>query len=156
MGTITSFIFIGTSHTYHGGINPTHYISLFENDRPCLQLRNINGKEVDRVIPTGKYIDDIYFMIYTSVLKLYKQDFKFNGKELYDLFDAEQRERLYSEVKSKLINLNMKIVFNILDGSSLLNLIDDIKKYPIDYEVTTPGFRREYNPWTNKTEEKEY
>ena len=157
MGTLTSFIFIGYSHPNHGGINPTHCISLSENSRPCLVLRNIDGKEIDKVIPTVEcMVDDIYFMIYNSVLKLYKQDFIFNGKEMYSLFNSDERNGLYNEVKTKLVNLDLKIVFNILDGSSLLNRIDDIKNYLIDYEVTIPKIRREYSHSTKKVEINEY
>jgi len=52
--------------------------------------------------------------------------------------------------------MNMKVVFNILDESSLLNQIDIIKNYPLDCEVTTPKYSREYNHWTKQTVEKEY
>jgi len=157
MATLTAFIFVGTSHPNHGGINPTHYISLSENDRPCLILRNVeNNQNIIRIIPTVDcMIDDIYFMIYSFILKKNYTNYDFNMKTMYDLFTDEERELIYNEVKTVLSGIDMKVVFNILDGSTLLYKLDKIKQYPNDYEITTPIFRKEYNQWSGKTENKE-
>ena len=146
MGTFTAFIYIGKSHPNHSGIIPSHSIILSENSRPCLQLNSIeNNKEIIRIIPTiENMIDDIHFLVYSFVLKKNHTDFNFHLKEMYQLFSEEERKKLYEEVKNGLQNTELKIVFNILDGSSLLNKIDCIKQYPNDYEVTTPAFKKEY------------
>ena len=158
MGTLTAFIFIGTSHPNHGGINPTHCITLSENSRPCLQMKRIDdNEEIIRIIPTiENMVDDIYFLIYSFILKKNYEKQEFHLKEMYSLFNADERKSIYNEVKKELLDKNIKIVFNILKGSTLINKIDEIKKYPNDYEVTAPLFKKEYNQWTGKIEEKEF
>jgi hypothetical protein len=158
MGTLTAFIYIGTSHPNHSGIIPTHFITLSENDRPCLQLKSIDtNKEIISIIPTiENMIDDIHFIVYSFVLEKGYTDLNYHLKEMSQLFTEEERKKIYEEVKKGLQNMDIKIVFNILDGSSLLNKLDSIKLYPNDYEVTTPVLKKEYSHWTQKTEIKEY
>ena len=158
MATLTAFIFIGTSHPNHGGINPSHYITLSENSRPCLQLKMIdNEQEIIRIIPTVEnMIDDIYFLIYSFIFKKKYTNYDFHLKEMYELFDADERNNIYNEVKTELQGMDIKVVFNILDGSTLLDQLDKIKQYPNNYEVTTPIFRKEFNQWSGKTEYKDY
>jgi len=158
MGTLTAFIFIGTSHPNHGGINPTHYITLSENSRPCLELKSFdNNKEIIRIIPTiENMIDDIYFLIYSFIIKKNKSNQDFHLKEMFELYTDEERKLLYEEVKTGLKGINMKIVFNLLDGSVLLCQTDKIKEYPTDCEITTPLFIKEFNQWTGKKQEREF
>jgi len=135
MGTLTAFIFVGTSHPNHGGINPTHYMTLSENSRPCLELRSFDdNKEIVRIIPTiENTIDDIHFIIHSFVLKKNTSNQDFNFKEMYELFSDDERKLLYEEVKTGLKDINMKIVYNLLDGSVLLGQTNKIKEYPTKY-----------------------
>ena len=154
MGTITAFIFVGTSHQNHVGINPTHFISLSENDRPCLILRKIeDNKEIIRIIPTIEcMIDDIHFLVYSFILNKNYTNYEYNLKEMYQLFTDDERKTIYDEVKNGLQGIEIKLVFNILNGSSLLNQLDKIKNYPNDFEVTLPKFKKEFNHLTGKIE----
>ena len=158
MATLTAFILIGNSHPNHGGIIPKYSITLAENDRPCLRLASMDSnKEVIKIIPTNKNLaDDIYFLVYSFILKKNYENRDFNSKEMHELFTDEERNKIYDEVKTGLCGFNMKIVFNILVGSTLLGQLDKIKEYPIDYEVTTPLFRKELDHWTGKVEREEY
>ena len=154
MGTLTAFVFVGTSHPNHGGINPTHYISLSENNKPCLTLKKMEGnEEIIRIIPTVEcMIDDIHFLVYSFILNKKYTDYEYNNKEMYELFTEIERKNIYDEVKIGLQETGIKLVFNIFDGSTLLNQLDKIKQYPNDFEVTTPKFKREFSQWKGKTE----
>jgi len=44
----------------------------------------------------------------------------------------------------------IKVVFNLLAGSHLLNQIDRIKSYPNDVEITRPSFKKEFNHWNQQ------
>jgi hypothetical protein len=71
-------------------------------------------------------------------------------KSLYDILDENERLSLYAEVKKVLKATRIKVVFNILDDSHLLNQIDIIKTYPNDLEVTLPALKKEFDVWANK------
>jgi len=158
MGTLTAFIFIGTSHPNHGGINPTHCITLSENSRPCLILKGIDdNEEIIRIIPTiENMVDDIHFLVYSYVLKKNFTNKDFHLKEMYELFTDDERKIIYDEVKSGLKSIDIKIVFNILDGSTLLNQLEKVKEYPNDYEITTTVMKKEYHQWAGEIEKKEF
>lgn len=155
MATTTAIILIGKAHQYDSGINPTHLIQFTENDRPALILQTIEGESKKVVIiPTiENTIDDIYLMIAVFVLKAIKPSKKLNSitrKSLYDILDEEERKTLYKGTKDILIANRIKVVFNIFDNSHLLNLLNQIKKYPNDFEVTLPALKKELNIWNNK------
>ena len=155
MATTTAIILIGKAHQNDSGINPTHLIQFTENDRPALILQTIEGESKKVVIiPTiENTIDDIYLMIAVFVLKAIKPSKKLNSitrKSLYDILDEEERKTLYKGTKDILIANRIKVVFNIFDNSHLLNLLNQIKKYPNDFEVTLPALKKELNIWNNK------
>ena len=155
MATTTATILIGRAHQNDSGINPTHLIQFTENDRPALILHSIEGgsKKVV-IIPTiENTIDDIYLMIAVFVLKAIKPSKKLNSitrKSLYEILDEEERKTLYKKTKEILTANRIKVVFNILDNSHLLNLLKQIKKYPNDIEITLPAFKKEFDAWSNK------
>lgn len=155
MATTTATIFVGSTHQNHSGINPTYLIRFTENDRPALILQDLEGKEELKVIiPTiENTIDDIYLMIAVYILKKITPSKEIHSKErksLYEILDSEERISLYSETKKIFEETKIKLVFNILDGSHLLNQINVIKNYPNDFEVTLPALKKEYDAWTNK------
>ena len=155
MATTTATILIGRAHQNDSGINPTHLIQFTENDRPALILQAIEGESKKVVIiPTiENTIDDIYLMIAVFILKAVKPSKKLNSitrKSLYEILDEEERKSLYKKTKEILTANRIKVVFNILDNSHLLNLLKQIKKYPNDFEVTLPALKKELNVWSNK------
>lgn len=161
MATTTATIFVGQSHQNHSGIIPSHLIILTENSRPALSVRSLNKDNDTKVIipTTDNTVDDIYLVIAVFILNKIpiQNEFKNIGrKSLYDLFSKEEREILYNKSKNIIKDVNIKVVFNILEGSVLLNQIDLLKKYPNDYEVTTPLLKCEYNSWSGKIEIKEF
>lgn len=141
--TTTAFILIGHVHQNHGGINPTHFIRLTENNRPALILQSIDGKEEPIImIPTVEnMVDDIYLMISVFILKGVDPGKELQTKErksLYEILNDQERINLYEKTKSLIQTVDTKVVFNIMDGSHLLNQLDIIKEYPNDFEVTVP------------------
>ena len=155
MSTITAFILIGTAHQNHSGIIPTHYISLYENDNPSLSLHKIgNDKEIIRIRPSvDKLVDNIFLLIHTFVLKAeINLTENMNGKEIHKLYNDKREYLTCEKIMENIKTYDLKVVFNILVGSTLLNQLDRIKDYPNDFEVTTPKFRKEYNNQTGKEE----
>ena len=155
MATITAFIFIGKSHENYGGIIPSHYITLYESDHPSLSLYRIdNAKEIIRIRPTKeKLVDNIYLLIHTFILQI-ESNFSENisGKEMHKLFNEKKENMTYEKLMKNIDTYDVKVVFNILTGSSLLNHLDRINDYPNEFEVTTPKFRNEYRVRTGKFE----
>lgn len=157
MATTTATIFIGHAHQNHSGINPTHLIRFTENDHPALILQSLESKDEPKVIiPTiENTIDDIYLMIAVFILKKVtptKEILNLDRISLYEILESKERFQLYEEAKNSFEGTGLKVVFNILDGSSLLSQVDLIKKYPNDYEITLPFIKYEYNVWSKKTE----
>jgi len=155
MATITAFIFIGKAHQNYSGIIPSHYIALYESDHPSLSLYNIvNNKEIIRIRPAKeKLVDNIYLLIHTFILKAEANlTDNMNGKEIHKLYNENKENLTYEKIIENIKTNDVKVVFNILSGSSLLNQLDRIHDYPNDYEVTTPRFRNEYRVRTGRVE----
>lgn len=155
MATTTATILVGHTHQNGSGINPTHLIQFTENDIPALILRDIAGKDSLKVIvPTiENTIDDIYLMIAVFILKLIEPTKEIHNLErisLYEILKDDERKSLYKETFEIFQNNRIKVVFNILDDSHLLSLIEQIKKYPNDFEVTLPVLKKENNAWSKK------
>jgi hypothetical protein len=155
MATITAFILIGTAHQNHSGIIPTHYIALYESDNPSLSLHKFDGnKEIIRIRPpVEKLVDNIYLLIHTFILRAEVNSTEgMNGKEIHKLYNDRKKYFTCEEIIENLKTYDLKVVFNILVGSTLLNNLDRIKNYPSDFEITTPKFRKEYSNQTGKVE----
>ncbi len=157
----TATIFVGHAHPNHSGINPTHLIRFTENDKPTLILQPLEGGEETKIIiPTiENTVDDIYLMIAVLILKKVTPSKEIHNRErksLYEILDEQERFALYEETKKIIQETELKVVFNILDDSHLLNQVDLIKQYPNDYEVTVPFMKNEYSVWTGKVTFKEY
>ena len=98
-------------------------------------------------------IDDIYLMIAACVLKSLKPAKEIahpGGESMYDLFSDDERTALYRQSLECIEKTKLKVVFNIFDGSYLLNKLEQIKRYPADFEITTPCLKKEYSEWTRK------
>jgi len=161
MATTTAIILIGRAHHNDSGINPTHLIRLTENSRPALTLQSIDGKaEPIIIIPTiDNMVDDIYLMISVFILNELNPGKELQTKELksmYEIFSEQERFGLYEETKALIDKFEIKVVFNILDGSHLLCQIDNIKQYPNDFEITVPYVKKEYSAWSRKVKFTEF
>jgi hypothetical protein len=158
MSTTTASIFIGYAHPNDGGIQASHLIQFTENSRPALFLYNLEEAQEPLVmIPTvNETIDDIYLMIVSYVLNGIQMNRGTQHESLYDIFSEEERFSLYERAKAYLAEHRIKVVFNLLEGSHLLNQIDRIKSYPNDFEITTPSFKKEYNHWGQQVITKEF
>jgi len=155
MSTITAFILIGTAHQKRSGIIPNHYIVLYEDENPSLSFHRFeNNKEIIRIRPSvNKLIDNIYLLIHTFLLKAEANSTDgMNGKEIHRLFNNRKENITCEQIMENLKTYDLKVVFNILSGSSLLNQLDRIKDYPNDFKVTVPKFRKEYNDQMGKVE----
>jgi hypothetical protein len=154
MATTTATIFIGTAHQNNSGINPTHLIRLTENSRTALILHDLQGVEKTRtIIPSPiDIIDDIYLIIAVHIIngiKPNKDLENINRTRLDEIFELQERSELYNQTKKLIQDINIKVVFNILDSSILNSQIDRIKEFPNDFEITTSTHKKEYNAWNN-------
>ena len=140
MATLSAFAIIGEIDE-KGNKNRTHFLVLSDNDRPCLELFKKDSNYLAKIIPTPEnMLDDIYFMIYTFVLKLkcFEKDFsEKSAKSMYGLFSNEERTSLYNEVKLGLENKNLDIEFYVWSESRLCNKLDNVALYPVKYDITT-------------------
>ena len=155
MSTITALVLIGKVHENYGGIIPSHYITLYESDNPSLSLYRIkDAKEIIRIRPTeDKLVDNIYLLIHTFILKAETGLIEnMNGKDIQKLYNENKANMTYEKLMTIFETYDVKLVFNIFTGSSLLNYLDRINDYPNDFEVTTPKFRKEYRVRTGKVE----
>ena len=159
MTKITATIFIENGYKNNDGFMPTHYIMLSENDRHCLTLKRIDSnKEIIKIIPTVENIvDEIFLIIHTFVIKAdILLDNSMTGKEMHKLFNEQKGNLKHDVFKQSFETFDVKVIFNILSDSILLNRLNRIKEYPIDFEVTTPKFKRECDFFTGKVEFTEY
>ena len=103
----------------------------------------LNG-ELDRteIIPNvDNTVNDIYLVIAVFVLKYLTPSDEIHNLDknsLYEIKEEHERLSLYSETIRYLKKQKIKVLFNILDDSHLLNQIDIIETYPNDFEVTLP------------------
>ena len=106
------------------------------------------------IVPTiENTIDDIYLMIAIYILKKIepsKEIHSLTRTSLYDILSNDERHQLYIKAKNELKINTIKVVFNILDESHLLQQLEAIKSYPNDFEVTLPSMKSEYNAWTKQ------
>ena len=154
MATTTATILVGRAHQNSSGIIPAHLIQFTENSRPALILSLLEGSDEKKVIiPTiENAIDDIYLMIAVYILKLVhpsKELYNAERASLYEIFTNEERKSLYKQSMDVFQSTHIKVVFNIFDNSHLLGLLEQIKCYPNDFEVTLPALKKEYNAWSN-------
>ena len=155
MSTTTATILVGRAHQNHSGIIPTHLIQLTENSRPSLLLQPIEGpSDVKVVIPTlENIVDDIYLMVTVFILNKIKPAKDIDNWErlsMYDVFDENERSSLYEESRRIIKDTSIKIIFNIFEGSHLLNYVDIIKEYPNDLEITLSTLKKELSAWSDK------
>jgi hypothetical protein len=157
MATFTAQMLIGQKHSYDSGIiNISHSLYLSENSRPAWILTptdifNEHKQAQPRItwIPTlENMLDDILLMVSYFILKdenisqeLSKIDSKkLSFLEMYEDIDKETRLKLYKSNKDIIGGYkDLKLVFSIFKGSSLISAIEEIKNYGLDYELCVAG-----------------
>jgi len=165
VGSITAHLLIGTSHRYHGGINFTHQVFVHENDRPVLQMVPAQSGDVGSIIswiPTVEdMLEDALLMACVYAIKDAGTGAEFakaRGLALKDYFclyeiDAIERARLYDLSRVALVEHGVKLVFTILEGSTLRNQIGRLKMYPFEMEVCVPIYSRTLSAMSNEFRE---
>ena len=154
MSTITVQILIGTEHPYHGGINPTHFLFLSENDRPAwiLTNENITGEnpDIEKIIwnpTTENMLEDALFMINLYIEKdktliAYlkenhkKIDFNADNISIPEILDKKDLEKIY-QLNLDLLkkNKSIKLIISIFADSSLKDIVKRLNGSEIKCEI---------------------
>lgn len=154
MATFTAQILIGTEHPYHGGINPTHFLFLSENDRPAwiLTNENITGEnpDVEKIVwnpTTENMFEDALFMINLYIEKdktliAYlkenhkKINFNTNNISIPEILDKKELEKIY-QLNLDLLkkNKSLKIIVSIFADSSLKDIVKSLNGSEIKCEI---------------------
>lgn len=154
MATFTAQILIGTEHPYHGGINPTHFLFLSENDRPAwiLTNENITGEnpDVEKIVwnpTTENMFEDALFMINLYIEKdktliAYlkenhkKINFNTNNISIPEILDKKELEKIY-QLNLDLLkkNKSLKLVVSIFADSSLKDIVKSLNGSEIKCEI---------------------
>lgn len=149
MATVTTQIQIGDSHPFSGGILPTHILSLHENSRPVWILRSLEHSSFSyRFVPrsTEHFLDDALGIIRGLV---WQEDgmqgcqhlFRRSETEIVSLEDDSWAKAASIPVAEwrqndrTIIGSSSKLIFTILNGSSLETSIDKIMLLPMDFEI---------------------
>lgn len=154
MPTITAQILIGTEDPYHGGINPTYFLFLSENDRPAwiLANENITGEnpDIEKIVwnPTAENMfEDALFMINLYIEKdktliAYlkenhkKINFNTNNISIPEILDKKDLEKIY-QLNLDLLkkNKSIKLVVSIFADSSLKDIVKSLNGSEIKCEI---------------------
>jgi hypothetical protein len=153
MSTNTAHFLIGTSHTYHDGIQPSHHLVLTENSRAGLFLASLpqagipendsNYRHLITWIPTvDTMMKDVLLMIGLRVakipelVKLAKESapglFLKPRTELYDI-DQDALARLHEAAMAA--SDFPKVVATILEESHLNTQLEVLEQHPCPKEV---------------------
>ena len=154
MSTITAQILVGTGDPYHGGVNPTHYLFLLENDRPAWILvnENITGKNktAEKIIwtpTTENMFEDALFMINLYIEKnktliAYlkenhkKINFNTNNISIPEILDKKDLEKIYDFNRDLLKkNKSIKLIISIFSDSSLKDIVKSLNGSEIKCEI---------------------
>jgi hypothetical protein len=154
LSTITAQILIGTEHPYHGGVNPTHYLFLSENDRAAWILVNENNTgenpDVERIVwnpSTENMFEDALFMINLYVeknktliayLKENHKKINFNTDNISipEILDKKDLEKIY-DLNMDLLkkNKSLKLIISIFADSSLKDIVKSLNGSEIKCEI---------------------
>jgi len=154
LATFTAQILIGTEHPYHGGINPTHFLFLSENDRPAwiLTNENITGEnpDIEKIVwnpTTENMFEDALFMINLYIEKdktliAYlkenhkKINFNTNNISIPEILDKKELEKIY-QLNLDLLkkNKSLKLVVSIFADSSLKDIVKSLNGSEIKCEI---------------------
>ena len=151
MGIYTAQILVGGSSRNMGGIDPSHYLFLWENSTPTWNLVNENifgktGAGNTRIhwAPSGvgHMLEDALLMIAYHIIKDPEivqiareaiKDVDSPGVQLHMSLDSVMREVLIARCRA--IENWPKLVITVTAGSSIANQVDVIGNYHIDAEI---------------------
>jgi hypothetical protein len=153
MAAITALVFVGYPHPNDGGLRPLVTIQYREGSRPAFTFPRRTGDRREtpsqfELIPSlENMLDDLLLIIaYREIQEpiivkmidsFCNQDIEATGLlEIYVDLTTDQRLELYNEVKR--IECFPKVGICLFTGSELLNTVDHIKDYKMEYEVCTP------------------
>jgi len=154
LSTFTAQILIGTEHPYEGGINPTHFLFLSENDRPVWILVNENISEESRDTEriewkptTQNMFEDALFMINLYIekdktliayLKENHKNINFNKDSICipEILDSHELEKIY-HLNMDLLkkNKSLKLAVSIFADSSLRDIVKSLNGSEIKCEI---------------------
>lgn len=170
MASMTAQILVGQPDMYHGGIYPTHVVSLYENSRPGWRLqptgRDLGGSPVDNTgegrilsirevvwVPSGPehILEDALLLVAIHVLwgadRAAPAVDDLGVPELLDE-DFVDLTKIPTEALQELrgfvaaIDVDYKLVIAILEGSSVLAQLPVLERYPMQVEVCTVSYSR--------------
>ena len=169
MATLTSQIMVGRPHPNHDGINPTHYLFLYENSRPVWVLvsQNIflkeqhNHTKIEWIPTVENMLEDALLMIAIHACKNYEviefakgllAKIESERIELYSDLEESHRQQLYQRCRE--ISDYPKIIISVFKGSTIERQLSILEQYKMDVEVCKTDYSRLYSTWTNdvKTE----
>jgi hypothetical protein len=166
MATLTASILIGKSHTYDGGIQPTHQLFLSENSWPAWILipqnfffESNSGAGAEKVtwIPTlENMLEDALLMITLYVLKdktvqeAAEQIFNWKNDTYVETYsiDPAHRTRLYAMCRK--LAQRYKIIVSVFQESTILMQLNVLTEYGMEVEVCKSRYVRQFNPWTQR------
>jgi hypothetical protein len=154
MAAITALIFVGYPHPNDGGLRPLVTIQYSEGDRPAFTFPRHTGERRDTssrfvLIPSlENMLDDLLMIIAyreiqdPNVVKCLNCFCNENVEQIgrlkvYEELTPDQRTEIYEHVKK--ITCFPKVGICLFKGSELLNTVDHIKEYKMEYEVCTPS-----------------
>jgi len=166
MGTMTAQILVGTPHSNHDGIQPTHHLFLSENSRPAWVLvpQNIFGEDQTAQkkivwIPTVEnMLEDAFLMIaihiqknrkITELANSFYNNMQSDRLEMYEHINESQRKQLYE--KCRQIPKFPKIIISVFRGSTIQSQLQIISQYKMDVEVCCTTYSRLFSAWSGKT-----
>lgn len=171
MGTFTTQIMVGQSHTYDGGIiNISHMLFLSENSMPAWillpfdvfekELQNPNEERMVWCPSVNNMLEDALLMIGIYVLKdselikmaenLHKGQGRSTRIDLTELENPDLLNEMYR--RSRQIGRGIKIVLSVFEGSSIHRHLKVLEKYHMEVEVTKTSYKRSFNPWNRTIE----
>lgn len=151
MGIFTAQILVGGSSRNYGGINPSHYMFLWENSTPTWNLVDENifrkpGDGNNRIfwVPSGveHMLEDALLMIAYHIVKDPEviqiareaiKDLESPGVQLHLSLDKNMRDVLIARCRA--IENWPKLVITVTSGSSVSNQVDVINNYNMDVEI---------------------
>lgn len=166
MATLTAQLLVGHAHPNHGGINPSHYLFLSENDRPAWMLvpQHVfeNDTEVEEKViwvPTVEsMLEDALLMIALHVLRdediirlaeRYLPNQGGGRVELYENVNKTHLKELHE--RNRNIQTDYKLVVTAFKDSTILRQLAVLENYRMDLEVCTPTYSRLYSRWEDRT-----
>ena len=165
MGSYTAQILVGVPHPNHGGIIPSHSLSLSENSRPAWVLVRLNpdtrngGPRRVTWIPTHEHaLEDGVLMIAIHVARdavVLAQAMSFcsdiDGKsvDVHKALNEAQREALYENCRG--LTDFPKLAVSVYEGSLIARHLQVLERYSMDVEVCPVAYARFYSPRQEKT-----